>query len=36
LKAFDKEVRAEINRAAEFATDSPEPAPEELYTDILK
>jgi pyruvate dehydrogenase E1 component alpha subunit len=36
LKAFDKEVRAEINRAAEFATDSPEPALEELYTDILK
>jgi pyruvate dehydrogenase E1 component alpha subunit len=36
LKAFDKDVRANVNRAAEFATDSPEPAPEELYTDILK
>ncbi len=36
LKTFDKEVRAEVNHAAEFATDSPEPAPEELYTDILK
>ncbi len=36
LKAFDREVRQTINRAAEFATDSPEPAPEELYTDVLK
>jgi pyruvate dehydrogenase E1 component alpha subunit len=36
LKAFDKDVREEVNRAAEFATDSPEPALEELYTDILK
>ena len=36
LKAYDREIRQVINRAAEFATDSPEPAPEELYTDILK
>jgi pyruvate dehydrogenase E1 component alpha subunit len=36
LKAFDKEVRQTINRAAEFASESPEPAPEDLYTDILK
>ncbi len=36
LKTFDREVRQTINRAAEFATDSPEPAPEELYTDVLK
>jgi pyruvate dehydrogenase E1 component alpha subunit len=36
LKAFDREVRQIINRAAEFATESPEPAPEELYTDVLK
>jgi pyruvate dehydrogenase E1 component alpha subunit len=36
LKAFDRDVRQVINRAAEFATESPEPAPEELYTDILK
>jgi len=36
LKAIDKEVRELINRAAEFAIDSPEPPPEELYTDILK
>jgi len=36
LKASDRDVRQVINRAAEFATESPEPAPEELYTDILK
>jgi pyruvate dehydrogenase E1 component alpha subunit len=36
LKAIDKEIRELINRAAEFAIDSPEPPPEELYADILK
>ncbi len=36
LKAVDKDVRAQINRAVEFATESPEPALDELYTDILK
>jgi pyruvate dehydrogenase E1 component alpha subunit len=36
LKAVDKDVRAVINHAVEFATESSEPAPEELYTDILK
>jgi len=36
LKAVDKDVRGQINHAVEFATESPEPAPEELYTDILK
>ena len=36
LKATDRDVRQIINRAAEFATESPEPAPEELYTDVLK
>ncbi len=36
LKTIDKEIRERINRAAEFAIDSPEPPPEELYTDILK
>ena len=36
LKAYDRDVRQIINRAAEFATDSPEPTPEELYTDVLK
>jgi pyruvate dehydrogenase E1 component alpha subunit len=35
LKAIDKEIRAIVNIAAEFATESPEPAPEELYTDVL-
>ncbi len=35
LKAVDKDVRDVINHAVEFATESPEPAPEELYTDIL-
>jgi pyruvate dehydrogenase E1 component alpha subunit len=36
LKTYDREVRQVINHAAEFATESPEPALEELYTDILK
>jgi pyruvate dehydrogenase E1 component alpha subunit len=36
LKAYDRDVRQVINHAAEFATESPEPALEELYTDILK
>jgi pyruvate dehydrogenase E1 component alpha subunit len=35
LKAMDKDIRAIVNMAAEFATESPEPAPEELYTDVL-
>ena len=35
LKALDKETRAVVNAAAEFATESPEPDPTELYTDIL-
>ncbi|HEX3430607.1 MAG TPA: pyruvate dehydrogenase (acetyl-transferring) E1 component subunit alpha [Rhizomicrobium sp.] len=35
LKALDKNVRAIVNMAAEFATESPEPAPAELYTDVL-
>ncbi len=34
LKAIDKEIRQIVNTAAEFATESPEPAPEELYTDV--
>jgi pyruvate dehydrogenase E1 component alpha subunit len=36
LKTYDRDVRQVINHAAEFATESPEPALEELYTDILK
>ena len=35
LKAFDKDVRADVNHAAEFAINSLEPVPEELFTDIL-
>ncbi len=35
LKAMDKEIRDIVNDAARFAQDSPEPEPEELWTDIL-
>jgi pyruvate dehydrogenase E1 component alpha subunit len=35
LKAIDKETRQIVNNAAEFATESPEPDPAELYTDVL-
>jgi pyruvate dehydrogenase E1 component alpha subunit len=35
LKAIDKNVRGIVNMAAEFATESPEPQPAELYTDVL-
>ncbi|WP_116084091.1 pyruvate dehydrogenase (acetyl-transferring) E1 component subunit alpha [Tropicimonas sp. IMCC34011] len=34
LKAVDKEIKEVINEAAEFARESPEPDPDELYTDI--
>ena len=34
LKAIDKEIKAIVNEAAEFAKESPEPALEELWTDI--
>ena len=34
LKAIDKDIKATVNEAAEFAKDSPEPALAELYTDI--
>ncbi|MDH3658564.1 MAG: pyruvate dehydrogenase (acetyl-transferring) E1 component subunit alpha [Alphaproteobacteria bacterium] len=34
FKAIDKEIRAIVNEAATFAQDSPEPKPEELYTDV--
>ncbi len=34
LKAVDKEIKAIVNEAAEFAKESPEPAVEELWTDI--
>ena len=35
LKAIDKELRGIVNDAAEFAQQSPEPDPAELWTDIL-
>ena len=35
LKAIDKEVRAIVADAAEFAQNDPEPDVSELYTDIL-
>ena len=34
LKAIDKEIKAVVNQSAEFAKESPEPALEELWTDI--
>ena len=34
FKAIDKEIRAVVNEAASFAQDSPEPEPDELYTDV--
>ncbi|EEB85419.1 pyruvate dehydrogenase (acetyl-transferring) E1 component subunit alpha [Roseobacter sp. GAI101] len=34
LKAIDKEIKKVVNDSAEFAKNSPEPAPEELWTDI--
>ena len=34
LKAVDKEIKAVVNAAAEFAKESPEPALDELWTDI--
>ncbi len=35
LKAIDKEIKGVVNGAAEFAKQSPEPAVEELWTDIV-
>ncbi|MEM7225820.1 MAG: pyruvate dehydrogenase (acetyl-transferring) E1 component subunit alpha [Pseudomonadota bacterium] len=34
LKEIDKEVKAVVSDAAEFAQNSPEPDPSELYTDV--
>lgn len=36
LKKIDKEVKEIVSDAAEFAQDSPEPDPSELYTDVLR
>lgn len=35
LKDIDKDIRATVNEAAEFAQTGPEPDPAELWTDIL-
>ncbi|GGY55152.1 pyruvate dehydrogenase (acetyl-transferring) E1 component subunit alpha [Parvularcula lutaonensis] len=35
LKEIDKEIKAEVKAAADFALESPEPDPKELYTDVL-
>ncbi|MFA7639251.1 MAG: pyruvate dehydrogenase (acetyl-transferring) E1 component subunit alpha [Parvibaculum sp.] len=35
LKQIDKEIKAVVNEAAEFAQSSPEPDPSELWTDVL-
>jgi pyruvate dehydrogenase E1 component alpha subunit len=34
LKAVDRQIRQIVNTAAEFAAESPEPEPDELYTDV--
>ena len=36
FKDMDKAIKAEITAAAEFAQQSPEPDPSELYTDVLR
>ena len=35
LKAVDKAIRNTVSEAADFAENSPEPEPAELYTDVL-
>ncbi len=35
LKEIDKNVKAIVKQAADFSLESPEPAPEELYTDVV-
>ena len=34
LKEIDKEIKDIVTHAAEFAQDSPEPDPRELWTDV--
>ena len=36
LKAIDKDIKATVNAAADFAKESPEPDLAELYTDIYE
>lgn len=35
VKGIEKEIKAIVNESAQFAQESPEPDPEELWTDIL-
>jgi pyruvate dehydrogenase E1 component alpha subunit len=35
LKDIDKRIRAQVSESADFAENSPEPEPSELYTDVL-
>ena len=35
LKAIDREIKEIVVEAAKFAEEAPEPAPSELYTDVL-
>jgi len=35
MKEIDKDIKAEVLKSAAFAEQSPEPAPSELYTDVL-
>ena len=35
LKTIDKDIRKIVSEAADFAENSPEPDPAELYTDVL-
>jgi pyruvate dehydrogenase E1 component alpha subunit len=34
LSEIDKHIKAEVNEAAEFAKESPEPDASELWTDV--
>ena len=34
IRAMDKEIREVVAEAADFAQNSPEPDPSELYTDV--
>lgn len=36
LKAIDAQIKKDVAAAAAFALDSPEPAPEELWTDVYR
>jgi len=35
LKQIDKDIRAIVNEAGDFATSDPEPETSKLYTDVV-